>query len=127
MSDYQHPITSPDLPIYVSEMDKRRVQLYERGGWFHTTGDKLAGHFFMMAREDSDIAISMCATIIAPVDELHPTGEGARCMVCELYELAGKGGDYAERQARRKQHAERVLKLHEARQAAKEAAKKSRK
>ena len=111
MTDETKPERNADLPLLISAMDERRNTLFNTGGWYSVSKDKFAGHFFVAAREDADLAISMCFSVVAPIDKLHAVVEGKRCMTCALYEAAGGGEKFQETQERRRKHVERALQI----------------
>ena len=117
MPNQQKPERDRDTPLVITGMDERRNLLYNTGGWFQSVVKDKLTHFYFMAREDSDLTISMCATNVELVDKLRPALEGQRCLTCALYEAAGIGGDYQDRMERRRNHARRALEIREAREA----------
>lgn len=115
------------LPEFLSAMDTRRVKLYERGEWYITSKGDGQAHFWMCAREDGETAVSMCASQVAKIEDLHTPGEGAKCLVCTLYEQGGKGLEYRKKIEQRQAHARRVEFYHEQRERAKQEEREQRK
>jgi hypothetical protein len=54
-----------------------------------STKDKLR-HKFIAKNPNSMLAISLCGTIIRSIEKLHENTLSQKCLVCELYDAAGK-------------------------------------
>ena len=119
MSSQSNQNTRKELRQFTLDAEEKRVKLMTEGGWYSQTGSRLAAHFYMMARADSETAISMCATQIATLDQLHAELVGQKCLTCALYFMAGKGDDYKVKMTRRQKHAHRVQEMLDRREAAK--------
>lgn len=121
MSDRKPDFINPNSPEFLlSETDKIRLILENRGGWYSVSGSLKAAHYFIKGNPGSDLAISLCVDQIHPVDRLHAPTEGQKCLVCSLMVDAGKVGDFQGNLERRRVNALKAQALAERLKAAQE-------
>ena len=59
------------------------------GVWCDTSVSARYRHYFVCRNPKSNVAISLCGTIIAPFEKLHENVVSQKCLICELYETGG--------------------------------------
>lgn len=60
------------------------------GVWCDISVSNKLRHFFVCKNEKSTVAISRCGQIITPFEKLHENVISQKCLICDLYEQAGK-------------------------------------
>lgn len=65
-------------------------RLRSSGVWCDTGVKQPLSHKFICKNEKATVAISLCASIIAPFEKLHENTVATKCLVCALFDEGEK-------------------------------------
>lgn len=70
---------------FIDSETMKEQRLRSTGAWCHKSGMKGAEHYYVAKNAKSELAISLCAIVIAPMSKLQVTQPDHKCLVCALY------------------------------------------